>query len=123
MKRKMINTIVFFCLSIMLFGCASDEERIDVSFELSNDIKINVTQVAIDYLIKNNCGTSETIQVGTASITDYLVDASDEISDPKDIGQVVYKVTFKNNSYAVTGLPEVLINQDNNRVVGFVVGK
>ncbi|MFE6168950.1 hypothetical protein ACQKND_11900 [Viridibacillus arvi] len=123
MIRKMINIIVFSCLSIMLFGCASDEERIDVTFELSNDIKVNVTQVAKDYLIKNNCGTSETIQVGTASITDYLVGASDEVSDPKDIGQVVYKVTFKDKSHVVTGLPEVLINQEDNRVVGFKVGK
>ncbi|KOO51553.1 hypothetical protein [Viridibacillus arvi] len=122
MKRKMINTIVLSCLSIMLFGCASKEERIDVTFELSNDIKVNVTQVAKDYLIKNNCGTSETIQVGTASITDYLVGASDEVSDPKDIGQVVYKVTFKDKSHVDTYLPEVLVNQDNNRVVGFIVG-
>lgn len=106
----------------MLFGCASKEERIDVTFELSNNIKENVTQVAKDYLIKNNCGTSETIQVGTASITDYLVNASDEVSDPKDIGQVVYKVTFKDKSHVVTYLPEVLVNQDNNRVVGFIVG-
>ncbi|QOV12096.1 hypothetical protein [Viridibacillus arvi] len=123
MKRKMINTIVFFCLLIMLFGCASDEERIDVSFEISNDIKVKVTQVAKDYLIKNNCGTSESIQVETASITDHLVNASDGILKPKDIGQVVYKVTFKDKSHVATGLPEVLIKKDNNRVVGFTVGK
>ncbi|MGE7623433.1 hypothetical protein ACQKMD_10335 [Viridibacillus sp. NPDC096237] len=123
MKKEMVILMFFSCLSTLLFGCASEEERIDVTFELSNDIKKKVTHVAKDYLIKNNCGTSESIQIGTADITDHLVDALDEISNQKDIGQVVYKVTFKDKINVDTGLPKVLIDKDNNRVVGFLVAK
>ncbi|MBK3496526.1 hypothetical protein JFL43_17010 [Viridibacillus sp. YIM B01967] len=123
MKQRMVNIMAFTCLSILLFGCEDEEKRIDVTFELSNDITEKVVQVAKDYVIKNNCGTIETVQVGSANITDHLVDASDEISNQKDIGQIVYRVTFKDNPNVVTGLPEVLINKDNNRVVGFIAGE
>ncbi|MBB4826440.1 hypothetical protein HNO89_003700 [Sporosarcina luteola] len=125
MTKHVFKLMLLSCLLISLSGCAAEEKNNETTSIISSEHLpyLEQIEVARKYIIEKEWGTRTSVKTNTAVVTNHTVNSSDQVLSKKYIGERVYKVSFEDESNVVTGLPVILIEKENNHVIGFIASE
>lgn len=113
MKKSLILLNYFFISMIVLFGCS---ESLNSSGEY-----LEIKKNAWDYLVENDWESSASKKLEEAIVEEVILKEREaNLLNDSFIGKEILKVTFQEKENQVLSPPQILINPENNKVIGYI---
>lgn len=120
MKWKLLYLLITVFVMLLVVGCSNNE---DVENSEITDEYENVREVAWEFIKEKGWNDTAKEDWESAEVKNVIADNNYELLDNTYEGKELLVVSFTDKENVVVGTPSILVDPENNEVVGYMPGE